>query len=1186
MFRFLILAAAIMGLVAGALAQTATGVLLGRVTDASNAAVPQAKITIHNEDTGITLSVTSNAEGNFQQSYLLPGNYLVSVEKNGFAKWETTHIRVDVDQSVTVDAQLKIGEVSSTVEVTANGTLLSTSSATLNTVIDTKPILDLPMNGRNPISFVGLTPGVANTTNSYTPWISGGRNATNEVSVDGTSIILPENNVSINTTGYMPILDSVEEVAVVTNSLAAEYGRTGGGTINIATKGGTNTLHGSAYDYFQNSALNANSWSSNKNGAKKTASQNNTFGATIGGPIWLPHLYNGKNRTFFFFSEQSNRSRSTYTASGTEPISSWVNGDFSKLQNGSGQAITIYDPMTAVDNGQNTGTATRSAFPGNIIPVNRFDPVAKGMLQYFVAPNNLANVTNPFTYASDFFSVAKTPSNDDKFDSRIDHNFSPQLRMFARGSYEYLNQGIYNACGATDPGCPFIGGGGGGGPNNQASFNITNNWIYTFNPTTILNFNVSWNHFNEARVPASENTCPSSLGFNSAYNAVAAVQNCEFPNIGISGLSGLGQPTFTTLFFKPAAWEFKADVTKIHGNHTFKFGAEFRKLYQDFTQLGEPDGQFSFNSGYTQQVTTAGTSTTQGFGMASYLLGAAASGQISQSFATAESSVYWGLYAQDDWKINTRLTLSIGVRYEVDIPRTERYNRLSYFDINAPSPLGNSVPVPAGATCPGCSHLTGAMYFVGSNGQYGRIQTPIDLNNIGPRIGLAYRIDQKTVFRTAYAMMYAGSVLQAAGTSGSSGTEGFQSTTSMIPSFNSGETLAATLSNPFPTGFNTPLGAKAGPSSGALTDIGLGVGESFFADNSNPVIQQWNGTLQREVKGGILLEGGYLGSKGNHLIDGENNYYDAVPPQYQSLGTGLNAQVPNPFNGIIQSPTSPYYNKATVPLSMLLVPYPQYTGINDYRKPRANSTYHAGVFKAQKRFSHGLSFLASYTGGKILDDASTTVTFIGASSSSSKQDPWNNHLEKSVSTQDESRILEVSAIYELPVGKNKPYLGSAPKALDFIVGGWQVSGIYGYHTGFPLQLSNGGNTTGLGGGTIRPNNNGQDAKLGAAVGNRINEYFNTADFSQAPNYTFGTDSRTSPDLRGPSSHTWDSSFFKSFRFHEKAQVRFQANMYNWLNHPIWGSPNTTITSVGAAGFGTITSKSGNRTIELVLRISF
>ena len=1178
MYKSLLLTAALAVFNVCASAQTATGNLQGRVTDSTGAVVPDAKITVENEATGVSLALLTNSSGNFNRSFLLPGNYQITVEKAGFAKYITNHIRVDVDQSPNVDIQLKVGEISTTVEVTASGTLLATSTATVTTVVDNKELVDLPSNGRGITGLFRLVPGVMAQNGAATPWISGGRNGTSEITVDGTSIILPENNVGIDTIGYTPVLDSVEEFNVITNSLAAEYGRTGGGTINIATKGGSNEFHGSGYDYFQNSALNANSWSNNKNGAKKSSYQNNTFGFVLGGPVWIPKVFNGKNKTFFFFSEQSNRARNTYSASGTEPIQAWLNGDFSQLKNGAGQAITIYDPATAVDNGLNTGTGTRSAFPGNIIPATRFDPVAKNMLQYFVAPNNLANVTNPYTYASDFFlGGGKTPNNDDKFDSRIDQNFGSRLRMFARGSFELLNQGIYNACGPSDPGCPFIGGGG-GGPNTQTNYNINTNWIYSFSPTTILNVNAAWNHFNEARVPASEGTCPSSLGFNAAYNSVAAVQNCEFPNMSIGGTSGLGQPTYTTLYFKPAAWALKSDLTKSHGNHTIKFGAEFRKLYQDFTQLGQPDGAFSFGTNYTQQVTTAGTSTTQGFGFASFLLGVG-SGSISHSFAAAEASAYWGLYVQDDWKVSSRLTLNLGIRYEADIPRTERYNRLSDFNINAPSPLP-ALPATATVNCPACGNLKGAMQFVTPSDRH---QVPVDWNNFGPRIGFAYRLDSKTVFRGGYALMYAGSVLQAAGTSGSSGTEGFQSTTNMIPTFNSGETFAATLSNPFPSGFNLPLGSGGGPTSGALTDIGLGVSESFFSDNANPMVQQWNATLQRETRGGILLEAGYIGSKGNHLVDGENILYDAIPAQYQSLGTGLNAQVPNPFNGIIQSPTSAYYNKATVPLSMLLVPYPQYTGINAYRKPRANSVYDALEMKAQKRFSHGLTFLASFTGGKSIDDASTTVSFLG--SAGSKQDPWNTHLDRSISTQDISRVLVMNGIYELPFGRGKRWLGSAPKGLDMVLGGWQASGIYSYSTGQPLQIGNGGNSTGIGG-TLRPNNNGQDAKLSGAVGDRINEYFNTADFSQAPNYTFGTTSRTSPDLRGPSSHTLDTSFFKTLRFHEQAGVRLEADMFNLANHPIWSGPNTTVTSVGAAGFGTITSKGGNRTLQLVMRISF
>lgn len=1176
MLRNLTIVIAIFSLSLPAAAQTATGKIQGRVTDSTGAAVPDAKLSIENQATGVRQSVLSNSDGNYLLTFLLPGDYRVTVEKAGFEKHIATGVRVDVEQTATIDVSLKVGQLSTTVEVTANTVALSTTSSTLSTTIASKQIMDLPLNGRNPMSLVTLTPGVINGGGS-TPWISGGRNATSEITVDGTSIILPENNVSINTTGFMPILDSVEEFSVVTNSLAAEYGRTGGGTVNFATRSGTNAFHGSGYDYFQNSALNANSWANNRNGARKSPYQNNTFGGTIGGPISIPHLYDGKNKTFFFFSEQSNRSRNTSSFTGTMPIQDWLNGDFSQLKNGSGQPITIYDPQTAVDNGLNTGTGTRSAFPGNIVPQNRWDPVAVNLMKYWVKPNNLANVTNQFTYASDYFLTGKGPSNDDKFDSRIDHNFSEKLRMFARGSYEWLNQGVFNGFGPGNIGSSSV---TNGGPNTQASYNITANAIYSINPSTILNINLGYGHFNEYRVPTSQGFCPAALGFPAAYSAEAATQNCEFPNISVSGLSGLGQATFTTLFFKPASYTAKADLTKIHNNHAIKFGVEARKLYMNFTQEGQPDGQFGFTSTFTQQVTTAGTSTTQGFGMASFLLGAAGSGSISHTIDIAEASSYWGLYVQDDWKVSPKLTLNLGARWEVDTPRTERFNRLSYFDINASSPLA-ALPSSALANCPGCGNLRGAMKFVTPDHRH---QVPTDLNNIGPRLGFAYRVDSKTVFRGAYSIMWAGSVLQAAGTSGSSGTEGFTSTTGMITTFDSGETIAAYLRNPFPNGFNLPLGAANGPFSGNLTNIGGGVGESFFSDNANPMIQQWNGTLQREVKGGLLLEAGYIGGTQHHLIDGENQLYNQIPDQYITLNTGLNAQVPNPFNGIILNPTSPFYNQKTVALSRLLGPYPQYTGINAYRKPGGNANYNSFIAKVQKRFSHGLTFLVSYTGGKLIDDVSSTVNFLGATGG--KQDAYNRQAEKSISAQDVSRYLVASFDYELPVGRKGALLHNAPKAVDFVLGGWQVNGIYTYRTGLPLQIGNGGNSSGLNSPGLRPNNNGQSAKISGPVGDRIAMYFNTADFSQSPNFTFGNTSRTSPDLRGPSFHGMDASLFKNFRIHERGNVQFRAEGFNFANHPVWGGPNTTVNAVGAAGFGTITSKSGNRTVQLVMRVSF
>jgi hypothetical protein len=1177
MLRGLFFAAAFVALCVSAFAQTATGILQGRVADASASAVPEAKVTIENQLTGVRQTILTNAEGIFVQPFLLPGGYKVTVEKAGFEKYVTSDIRISVQQTVSLDVSLKVGDIATAVEVQATGVELATSSATVSTVIPSKSILDLPLSlsGRNPFGLATLTPGVIATSNggSVIPWISGGRNAESEITVDGTSVILPENNVSVNTLAYTPIQDSVEEFSVVTNALNAEYGRTGGGVINVATRSGTNTLHGSAYDFLGNSDLNTNTWVNNRNGAKLAAYQRNLFGGTIGGPVWIPKVYNGKNRTFFFFSEQSQRFRNGASATATVPIQAWRDGDFSDLRNGSGGPITLFDPLT-VSCTANCDTATavysRSAFAGNVIPKSRFDPVAVNMMRYYPQPNATPN--NPYTYLNNFFSTGKSLSNDDKFDSRLDENFGSKFRIFGRGSHDYSHSLPFNGFGT-------IGTSSGSGPSSNTANNVTVNGIYTFNPTTILNVNYGFGRFVNLSDPFSSGTHPSSLGFPTSLDGVSAVQNFEFPNITFGGntnLSNLGQATFTTLRYRPYSHVLRADLTKIKGIHTIKFGGEFRKMFMNFEQFGDPDGEWSFNSGYTQQVLGAAASTTQGNGVASFLLGIPASGDVSHTFAIASASAYWGFYLQDDVRVSTRLTLNLGIRYDVDIPRTERYNRLAYFDLNAPSPIAGQVP--------GDPNLVGVMRFAGGPGaKYGRHQTPTDLHDIGPRFGFAYRLDEKTVFRGAYAMLYSGSVMQAAGTSGTAGVDGFQTSTTMNVSFDGGRTIAAYLHDPFPAGYNLPLGATDGPYSGKNTDIGGGPGSAMFIDYRNPRIQQWNGTLQRETKGGMLLQAGYLGSKGNHLIDGESSMaMNQLPSSYWALGNQLlgTNQVANPFYGVILNPTVSL-SQPTISYSQLLRPYPQFSSVSPFRKPQANSLYHSGIFRAEKRFSNGLNLLASLTLGKLIDDASQVVTFLGAAGT--KQDYYNRKAERSVSAQDVSRQLNISFNYELPFGRSRPLLSSIPKALDYFIGGWQANGIYTYHTGLPLQIANPGNNTFLGSPGQRPNNNGQSAKLSGAVESRLNQYFNTADFSQAGNFTFGTSSRTSPDLRSPSTHNLDASLFKNFRIQERTTLQFRGEAFNISNTPVWAAPGTT---VNVAGFGVITNATAQRVIQLALKLMF
>ena len=378
-----------------------------------------------------------------------------------------------------------------------------------------------------------------------------------------------------------------------------------------------------------------------------------------------------------------------------------------------------------------------------------------------------------------------------------------------------------------------------------------------------------------------------------------------------------------------------------------------------------------------------------------------------------------------------------------------------------------------------------------------------------------------------------------------------------------------------------PLGAAGG----AETQLGLGIGDSFFNDYVNPIIQQWNGTLQRELRGGFVVEVGYLGSKGNHLIDGESNMtYNQLPASYFALGNQLlgSNTVPNPFFGIITNPTSSL-SQPRVAYNQLLRPFPQYTSVNAFRKPQANSIYHSFTLGVTKRYSHGLNLQLSYTGGKLIDDASQTVTFLGAAGQ--KQDFFNRRAERSISAQDISSRLVISPNYELPFGRKRAFLKSAPPVVDWIAGGWQVNGIIAFQTAIPLQISNGGNNTQLGSPGQRPNNNGKSAKKTGPIEERLNLYFDQSVFSQAGNFTFGNTSRTSPDLRGPGTRSLDLSLFKDFVVRERLTVRFVAEAFNAFNYATWNNPGTTVTDPGS--FGIITTKNNDRRqVQLALKIEF
>ncbi|HYP04772.1 MAG TPA: TonB-dependent receptor, partial [Bryobacteraceae bacterium] len=754
MFRSLVLSIATTIFCLSAYGQTATGILQGRVTDPSGAAIAEATVTVENQRTGVRQVLQTNANGNFVQTYLIPSEYRVTAEKPGFQKYQTNDVRVAVQQTVDLDIPLKVGDVATTIEVSANAVQLSTSTSSVSTVITTKQILELPSQGRGVYALTALTPGVTGGTGLGGSF-SGGRGGTNEIMIDGTSITVPENNVSTNDTGYQPILDSVEEINVIANAMNAEYGRTGGGAINVASKSGTNQFHGSLFEFLRNDKLNANSWTNNRNGQRKNPLRRNQFGGTIGGPLSIPGLYDGKNRTFFFFAEQSTIERNAASGTATVPTAEMRAGNFANLRNSAGQPITIYDPATVACSA-NCDTAnptyTRQPFPNNQIPTNRFDPVAMKMLAYFPLPNNPGGVLNQFTQQNNYRNQGSSKNDDHKFDARVDHNFSDKFRLWLRGSYgknPATPFNLYDNLGTT-----------GDGPNTGINYNIALNGVYTVSPTTIWNFNYGLPRKVYHRDPFSQGIDLTTLGFPAAVNLQASTQNQEFPRINIGGNQQgytLGQSTFTALRIQGYDHEFRSDLTKVLTRHTIKGGAQHRKMFLNFRQNGAPSGQYNFNNTlWTQQVAnTNTTSTTQGLGFANFLLGlpnaslqgsSGSGGNTEHTVQAAQSSSYWGFYLQDDWKVTQRLTLNIGLRWDVDVPRTERYDRLAYFDMDAPSPLAGKVP---GLPNAGAG-LRGAMKFVGPDGDYGRHQAPTDRNNWGPRFGFAYQLGEKTVFRGAY----------------------------------------------------------------------------------------------------------------------------------------------------------------------------------------------------------------------------------------------------------------------------------------------------------------------------------------------------------------------------------------------------------------------------------------------------
>jgi hypothetical protein len=1144
-----------------AIAQGPTGTIQGLVRDTSNAVVPNAVVRIKNVATNEAKELRTDAQGRYVQPFLLPGTYSVDVEMKGFRPARQEEIKVDVAQNRSLDFVLEIGTISQEVHVQATPLALDLNTSSVGQLIENKRVLDLPLNGRDPLSLVWLSAGVSGAGTGSTPNIAGGRSSSNEVQIDGGSAVVTSTYSGLLEFAYSPQVDSVQEYSVQVNGISAEYGRTGGAVVNMVTKSGTNAFHGSAYNFLRNSQLDANSFFANKAGVPKGSFKRNQWGVTLGGPVVIPGLYNGRDKTFFFVGYEGLSQRTQSVSTYTVPTSAWREGDFSNLRTSSGAAITIYDPLTVRADPADPARYIRNPFASNQIPVARRDPVAVNVMKYFPMPNTQPG--NPYTNVNNYVFVGALPNRSWRIDPRIDHNWSDRWRTFVRTSRIVPYSAGLNMFGKGNPGNPARGIG------SDAFTSAVMDHTLTLSPSLIASFRYSLTRMSNRWHGVAYDFDPATLGFPKYFADLVAIDGKGFPPFSFSGAaSTIGNGTLIT--GGRTLHTLAGSLTKILGRHTIKSGLEFRSIFLNYYQPASQAGSFTFSSAWTQQEIST-TSSAAGFPLASFLLGLPASGSKSHDIAVASSSPYWAGYLQDDWKASRKLTLNLGLRYEVTLPRTERFDRLSYFDMYGPSPIAGKVPASA---CPSCGNLQGAMRFTDASR---RRQVPTDKNNFGPRFGFAYQVASNTVVRGAYGICYPPSTTEAAGVS--SGTLGFSTSTPFTGTTDSMRTVNAYLRDPFPAGFSFPPGASGGVASLLGSTVNRGVFDAWV----NPYVQEWNLTLQRHVPGNFVLEIGYLGNHGVHLPDGDGGQsYNQLSPSYMSLGADLLRVVPNPLYGAVTDATSTL-SRTTVEYRQLLRPYPQYTGVSSFVTPIANSIYHGMMIRADRRFSRSFGMLLSYTTGKIIDDASTEANWLGPAAST-RLDAYNRRLERSLSSQDIAQRLVVSYMYELPFGKGKRFLSGLPRGANLLLSGWQLNGITTFQSGAPVILFAQTNNTQIYTTSQRPNNNGHTARLtGGTTDQRLARWFDTSVFSQPASYTFGNTGRTLPNVRKPGTRISDISLFKNTFFgpERRLNLQYRLEMFGAFNTPQFSAPGAT---VGGADFGVISAATGVRQIQMAVKL--
>ncbi|HKW61824.1 MAG TPA: carboxypeptidase-like regulatory domain-containing protein [Candidatus Acidoferrum sp.] len=1213
--------------------QNVYGTIAGNVSDSSGAAVANATVTLTNLGTSESHKMESDASGNYTFVNILPGRYKVEAEKSGFKKFVRQPIIVEIESGLKVDITLQVGAQTETVEVSAEAPLLQPETNSLGQVVEQRSVTELPLNGRNPLALVALVPGVVpqgqpSAGNSSTgnpvganPFalgdfqVGGGMPGQSQILIDGT----PTNGAYLNVVTVIPTQDAIEEFKVQTNNLGPEYGRFAGGVINLNTKGGTNSYHGSLYEFIRNKVLNANDFFANEGGTARPPFTQNQFGGNAGGPIL-------KDKLFFFGSYEGFRQRKGNILSTWVPTAAERTGDFSTPGSSNtkdpatGQltVLPIYDPYTSIATGPgacntaapNTPQTCRQqlSFNGklNVIDPARLDQTAVALLSYFPMPNQTNNPNG------NFVESYSTGGDTDQYNGRIDYNLSQKQRIYGRYTHNHI---------LSLPDEPFKDICSDRCTEDTKAHQISLGDTYALSPKTILDVHIGYTRYVYLRTPLSQGIDLSAFGPN--WKALTSQMTyTHIPTVCVSQTNGdshwgngswCSQGTGSGI----GAWDdtlsINPMVSHIMGKHNLKAGFEFRLLRNNYYQSNDPAGFFNFdarstaanplNSGNAAPgangpscAVPGSAACASGNGLASFLLGLDRDNgdSVTEPARTADQNLYKAFYVGDTYQLTKKITVNLGLRVDMQGDWTERFNRIVVFNPTETSPIGAAAGLP---------NLKGAYDLVASSQHSSR--TAFDAwNNVSPRLGVSYQFDKNTVIRAGYGMFY----LPVDGRWDDAPHNLFiNSFNTNLLAVNSDQvTPKFTLSNPFPGGGITP---PFGRDQARINQQGNGLGAAT-SDFKAPYVQQWNLDIQRQFTGNLLFDVAYAGAKGTRLPMHSQSINQLPPnllPKTAQDVTNLTTPVINPFAGNCPPPnvlncTGPVKSGGVgtsfkVPAAQLLLPFPQWDDVALEEPNNRDSIYHSMQMKVQKRFTAGAQVLASYTVAKLIDNTNSEINWLEASPVSwNDGNPNDLRHERSLDAFDVSQRLVLGSILDLPVGKGKRFGGNLDGVANKLASGWGINTIITFQTGFPIII--GGCPGALDSQGIpnvpcaRPTRTALSHLTSGSLANRLNQWFDTSVFTKGDPADLSvrgpqTDSRTEPNIRSDGVKNFDFALFKNTKFgpDEKFGTEFRAEFFNGFNHPQFNPPNSGC--CGGSDFGRVTAQYNlPRLIQFALRFSF